>query len=153
MSEPTENEHPDFPPDEAEQEANSSEELEATYKGAPPSNLDEETLELYEKQMAEYRKSIEQEYALAEEKAQNVDESVKNAVEYFRKNTQAACAQVVFLMEHSSSDGVRLNASKYVIDRSFRGNSDSPGDPIADILKDLVVNQKPAGSLSTQNKP
>lgn len=146
MSE-NESEYQDFPQDEAEQGLNNTDD---TYKGAPPSNLDEETLEMYEKQMAEYRKSIEEEYERAEAKARSVDESVNNAVEYFRKNTQAACAQVVFLMEHSSSDGVRLNASKYVIDRSFRGNTDAPGDPIANILKDLVVNQKPAGSLTKQ---
>lgn len=100
---------------------------------------EEEQNAITEEELRKYQQAIEQEYERAEAKAKTVDETVENSVEFFRKNAAHAGATIVFLMEHSTSDSVRLGAAKYVIDRVMRGQVDAPGDPVAEILKGLAT--------------
>lgn len=107
-------------------------------------NYDEETLARLDKEMRDYQQAIKEEYEVAEKNSTELEQSIENSVEYFRKNANHASAMIVFLMENSTSDSVRLNAAKYVVERMHRGKADSPGDPVADIINNLMKIPKPA---------
>lgn len=83
-----------------------------------------------------YQQAYKEEFELAEK--EHPEQTIENTLDYFKKNVPMACAQIVWLMENSTSDATRLAAGKYVIDRVFKGMVDSPEDPVRDILAALM---------------
>jgi hypothetical protein len=102
----------------------------------PISDEEKARIEEIRVEMHEYHKALEQEF---ETKSANKSENViKSSLEHFEDNTQKAAQQIVWLMDHSSSDSTRLAASKYVIDRVYKGAVDGTEDPIKKILEKLM---------------
>lgn len=109
-----------------------------------PDHLDQESLQ---RQLNEYQAAIQAEFEMAQEA--KPDDTIENTLEYFQKNVPLACAQIVYLATHSTSDSTRLSASKYIIDRVFKGSVDSPHDPLKAIFDSLrgPESETPKGEL------
>lgn len=95
------------------------------------------TPEMLQDKLHRYSLAMQQEFEIKNSKdPENVEANVKD---FFRKNVNAALAQVVWLANYSTADSVRLNASKYVIEKACLESKDA-GDPIKDLLKALTKN-------------
>lgn len=103
-------------------------------------NNDELTPESLQRQLNEYQAALESEFAESQkEKSDNHGaEAITNTLEYFEKHVPLACAQIIWLSQHSTSDSTRLSANKYVIDRVFKGFVESSTDPVTAILNKLL---------------
>src|SRR5215831_1617231 len=91
-------------------------------------DLNDESLQ---KHLNEYRQAIESEYKLRTEAAARADdsESVQELTHnFFKDNSAHAAAQVAWLAMNAESETVRLNASKYILDRGL-ADSSKDGDP------------------------
>lgn len=98
-----------------------------------PTFLDQQKLQA---ELARYQAALEAEFELANEKSP--EKVIENTLEYFQGNVALACAQIVYLAQNSTSDATRLSASKYVIDRVFKGAVENANDPVKEILKALL---------------
>jgi hypothetical protein len=106
--------------------------------------------EKYKQEMQDYQKALQQEYEIAAKKDDSLEDIAKTTAEFLAKHNPTAAAMVVYLMNNSTSDGVRLNASKYIIETVRNAHKDLPGDPVADILKSLMAPQptQPPNSMA-----
>lgn len=102
------------------------------------SSDNELTPEKLQQKLQDYQAALQQEFAESNREDQTGEHVVGNTLEYFQKNVPLACAQIVYLAQHSTSDATKLSAAKYVIDRVFKGFVDSPEDPVKQILKSLM---------------
>jgi recombinational DNA repair protein (RecF pathway) len=59
--------------------------------------------------------------------------------EFFQNNVSMASAQIASLAAYSTSDAVRLNASKYIVEAAFRA-AEMENDPIAKLFDELKAN-------------
>jgi hypothetical protein len=120
--------------------------------GNPLDNNDELTPETLQKKLQEYSDALKQEYELATDSTDEPKNVEEMTLHYFRKNVPHAVAQIVHLSQNSTSDAVRLNASKYIHQAAFKEEAES-GDPIKDLLKQLQGNDKksPAEPASKDN--
>jgi hypothetical protein len=79
--------------------------------------------------------------AFREEFEEKTKKAPENVIEYtqdfFKKNINAAAAQIVWLTTNSTSDAIRLAASKYVIEQASK-DAKADGDPIKQMLKQLT---------------
>lgn len=104
--------------------------------------LDPLTRESLQAELKRYQDAYKQEFDIAQaEKPENV---IDNTLEFFQKNVSVAAAQIVWQAQNSTSDATRLAASKYIIERVFKGAVDSTNDPIREILKGLMVTEPTA---------
>jgi hypothetical protein len=96
------------------------------------------------KQLADYKKALEQEYqtntAQAELDAQN--NPAKHTKQFFLANLPHAAAQVVWLSGNSTSDSTRLSASKFIIQMAIE-DTKQEHDPIKDLFSELMKNDTP----------
>lgn len=102
--------------------------------------IDGLTVESFNEKLQLYNKAIEEEYALAQQTVsedQTTDEAVEMSLAYFRKNIATAAATIVHLMNNSSSDGIKMNAAKYIIECVKSGAVDNKNDPVMEIIKGL----------------
>lgn len=97
------------------------------------------TPELLQAKLAEYQKALQQEYEDEVEGASSSNDVKTITQDYFRTNVPAAAAMIVRLAMNSTSDAVRGNMSKYIIQAAFDEEKDS-GDPIRNLLKELANN-------------
>jgi len=104
--------------------------------------LDPITAESLQAELRRYQQAYKEEFDQAQEA--HPEQTIDNTLEFFKNNVPMACAQIVWLMENSTSDSTRLASSKYVIDRVFKGMVDSPEDPVRDILAALMKGETPA---------
>jgi hypothetical protein len=91
-----------------------------------------------------YTKALAEEFE--ENQKEKPEEVIENTLEFFKGHVPTACAQIVHLMNHSTSDAVRSANAKYIIERVFKGAVDSPTDPVKDILAGLMK-QDPAPGI------
>lgn len=92
-----------------------------------------------QKELQNYRQALEEEYtAKTEEAPDNTDSHVRD---FCRTHVASALAQIVFLMENSDSDTVKMNASKFIVTEA-KDESRKDGDPIAEILRGLGVDME-----------
>lgn len=97
------------------------------------------TPELLQNKLAEYQKALQQEYEDEVDGARSSDDVKTITQDYFRTNVPLAAAMIVRLAMNSTSDAVRGNMSKYIIQAAFDEEKDS-GDPIKALLKELASN-------------
>lgn len=97
------------------------------------------TPESLQAQLAAYRRALETEFQMAESVADTTAQE-EATIEFFRKNVPVAAAQIVHQMQFASSDAVRLNAAKYLLDRVFKHEAET-GDPVNELLKKLKSNK------------
>lgn len=85
-----------------------------------------------------YHQAIQEEFSstAATVNQDNVDDLEVNIRHFFRKNVNAAAAQVASLAAHSTSDAVRFSASKYIIQEAF-GRAPGEADPVTNMLDRL----------------
>lgn len=107
------------------------------------SDMSEEDRETLNNELQKYQKALESEFETKQK--EQPEHVVENTLEYFQGHVPNACAQIIFMMQHSTSDATRLAASKYVIDRVFKGMVDSPEDPVKEILKKLMAGEPTTG--------
>lgn len=100
---------------------------------------EELTQESLQQKLQAYHAALKSEFEVTSEKDKKAQEDVSR--DYLRKHVPVALAQVVHLAQFSTSDSVRLNASKFIIGESFKDEAEK-GDPIADLIEQL--NKKPA---------
>jgi hypothetical protein len=94
-------------------------------------NLTEEKVQA---KLNSYAKALRQEF---EQATADQPESVHEyAQDFFKKNIHAAAAQIVWLSNNSTSDGIRLAAAKYVVEQALK-DAKRDGDPIKDLLASL----------------
>lgn len=82
-----------------------------------------------------YRKALQEEFST--QGAETELAAVEGTLSFFRKNARDAAMQIVYLMNNAGSDGVRFQASKYLIECLLRGAVDSKADPVSELIKDL----------------
>jgi hypothetical protein len=100
--------------------------------------------EKLQKHLNEYRAAIEEEFELKTKAAiqANDSDSVQELTQnFFKDNTAHAAAQIAWLAMNAESETVRLNASKFIIDKGL-ADSEKDGDPIKKLLSELT--NKPA---------
>lgn len=102
-------------------------------------DLTEETLQ---ETLNAYRLAMEQEFraaAKAAETSESVQELTRN---FFKDNCAHAAAQIAWLAMNAEGESIRLNASKYIIDKGLKDSADD-GDPIKALLNELTNKPKP----------
>jgi hypothetical protein len=103
-------------------------------------NLTEEKVQA---KLNSYAKALRQEF---EQATADQPESVHEyAQDFFKKNIHAAAAQIVWLSNNSTSDGIRLAAAKYVVEQALK-DAKRDGDPIRDLLKEIKAKPNSASS-------
>lgn len=111
---------------------------------------EEHTPESLEKTLHEYATAVRQEFELAQSTTTAEDNAEQFAVDFGKKNMANALAQIAWLSNNSTSDSVRLNASKYITDLA-REDARKDGDPIKEMLKEL--SKAPIEEAETANTP
>jgi hypothetical protein len=93
-------------------------------------------------ELAKYKKAFQEEYestggnALDGDRLDVTANVEKYTRRFFRQNLAQAVAQVVWLSANSSSDAVRLNASKIIIKEALE-DARKDGDPIKELMEAL----------------
>lgn len=86
-----------------------------------------------------YSQALRQEF---EDKQHAEPENVaQHTQEYFKANSPHAIAQIVWLAINSESDTVRLNASKFIIEKAI-SKEEADKDPVSALLRKLAGNDK-----------
>lgn len=94
-----------------------------------------------QKELAEYKKALEQEFELAKDPNDRASENVEMYTrDFFKKNLAHAAASIVWLSSNSNSDSVRANCCKFIIQEAI-ADARADGDPIRDLLRELTANQ------------
>lgn len=88
-------------------------------------------------EIEKYKRAYQQEFEIATNTP--AEQALDVTKEFFKKAMPSAAAQIVWLSEYSSSDSVRLNASKYIIEVG-REDVERDGDPVRDLLMNLKKN-------------
>lgn len=97
------------------------------------------TPENLQTELNKYAAAIESEFRIASAGSpENVDEYARD---FFKKNIHSAAAQIVWLAVNSTSDSVRLAASKYVVEQAI-SDAKGDGDPLKDLMKELSATKK-----------
>lgn len=102
-------------------------------------NDPELTEEKLKEEMSNYVKALEEEFRLKSESEPENVEAYTN--EFFRKNAHYAAAQIAWLSLNAESESVKLTASKLIIEKALKVESDEK-DPIKDIIAGLKANDK-----------
>lgn len=89
-------------------------------------------------EMQAYALAVQQEYERAEATS-TIPNVVTSTRDFFKKHVDVAAAQVLYLAIHSTSDSVKLNASKLIITEAL-ADARAAGDPIKDLLDELRMN-------------
>jgi hypothetical protein len=97
-------------------------------------------------ELHKYAKALREEF----ERAPNPDDRPAENVEkytrdFFKKHLASAAAQIVWLSANSTSDSVRLRACQIIVKEALE-DARADGDPVKDLLKDLMVD---ANNLAT----
>lgn len=100
----------------------------------------EHTPESLAAMLHKYGKAVREEFELSQTDATAEDNAEKFSVNFAKKNLGNNLAQVQWLAQNSSSDSVRLNASKFLVELA-RDDASRDGDPIKDLMKELVKNK------------
>jgi hypothetical protein len=108
-----------------------------------PATDDPESLENLQAEMLKYQRAYREEMEAAARLADDKETTFNSALEYFEKNVPLAAAQIIHLLQYSTSDSTRLGASKYVIECVRRGVVDDIQDPVSAILRELKANPGP----------
>jgi len=108
----------------------------------------EHTPESLEATLHEYAKAVRSEFEIAQANAEkSPQENAEGfAVDFAKNNLGNSLAQIAWLSQNSTSDAVRLNASKYLTDLA-REDAKKDGDPIKQLLQELK--EKPKESAAT----
>lgn len=97
------------------------------------------------RELASFAEALRQEF---EEKQHAQPENVaQHTQEYFKANSPHAIAQIVWLSIHAESETVRMNASKYIVEKAI-SKEEADKDPVSALLRKLAGNDKnkqPAG--------
>jgi len=102
---------------------------------------DDHTPESLEKTLHEYAAAVRSEFELAQSSVTAEETAEGFAVDFAKKNMGNALAQIAWLSQNSTSDAVRLNASKYLTDLA-REDAKKDGDPIKELLGKLSSKPK-----------
>jgi len=84
-------------------------------------------------QLTKYQQAYEAEYTVTDD-----DAALSEAKHILRTGIVDAARSIVHLTSHSESEQVRLNAAKYLLDRTV-GVSASDDDPIDNLVKALTA--------------
>lgn len=126
---PTETETEEVPETETESEASSETEFLDIY------NDPDLTPDKLNTVLNEYAQAYKEEFELKSQEApENVEEHTRD---FFKRNSAASAAQIVWLSNNADSETVRLNASKTVLTMAF-ADAKADGDPIKQLLNDLT---------------
>lgn len=89
-------------------------------------------------ELSEHHKALMSEFQLVNEKitANSEQADIKN---YWKDKQADACAQIAWLAMHAHSEGVRLNANKYILAEAY---AETQSTELEDILKALVDKEK-----------
>lgn len=81
----------------------------------------------------EYSQALASEFSIANKELSNTSE-ITDLKDFWRSKVPSAAAQIAWLAGNAHSEGVRLNANKYILSEAF---SETGSDELADILKSL----------------
>jgi hypothetical protein len=109
--------------------------------------LDEKSLQV---ELEKYRQAYKQEFELKAQLANNPAEIEATMREFFQNNVTMASAQIAHLAAYSTSDAVRLNASKYIVEAAFRA-AELQNDPLSKLFDELKAND-PAPAAEAESK-
>jgi hypothetical protein len=94
-------------------------------------------------ELKKYQAAIKQEYENAVASGAGDQSQLEEYTqEYFKKNINMAAAQIAWLAQNAESESVRMNASKYVIERAL-AQSAKDADPIKALLTEISNLPKP----------
>lgn len=105
----------------------------------PQFGPDDQTLQ---EELAKYKKAIQEEFESTGgntltggslDPTENVEKYTRN---FFRQNLAGAAAQIVWLSQNSTSDAVKLNASKLIIKEALE-DARKEGDPMKELFEML----------------
>jgi hypothetical protein len=107
---------------------------------------EEHTPESLELKLREYSEAIRTEFELAQSQSVTAEENAeKFSVDFAKQNLGNALAQIAWLSQNSTSDSVRLNASKFLTELA-REDARNDGDPIKGLLDKLAGNKATSSS-------
>lgn len=112
----------------------------------------EHTPESLEKQLHEYAAAVRAEFEEAQSAVTAEDNAVQFTADFAKQNLPHALVQIAWLSQNSSSDSVRLNASKLLVQLA-REDAIADGDPMKELLKKFTNNTKPQARVSAGNEP
>jgi beta-lactamase class A len=119
----------------------------------------EHTAESLEKQLREYAQAVRSEFELASTRDKSAEDDAETfSVDFAKKNLGNNLAQLQWLAQNSTSDSVRANAAKYLVELA-RADARNDGDPIKKLLKELKgsaltpANTDDEGELELANAP
>jgi len=96
--------------------------------------------EALQAELAKYKKALEEEFKSHPDPADRAAENVeKYTRDFFKKHMASAAAQIVWLSANSTSDSVRLRACQIIVKEALE-DARADGDPVKDLLKDLMEN-------------
>lgn len=99
-----------------------------------PAPIDDATA----KELSDHHKALMAEFELVNEKlsASSEHTDIKN---YWKGKQADACAQIAWLAMHANSEGVRLNANKYILAEAY---AETQSTELEEILKSLVNKER-----------
>jgi beta-lactamase class A len=92
-----------------------------------------------------YAGAIRKEFELAQSSTSAEDNAEQFSEDFAKKNLANNLAQLQWLAQNSTSDSVRANCSKYLVELA-RQTAVEDGDPIKVLMKKLIKNDKPTQS-------
>jgi hypothetical protein len=99
---------------------------------------DEHTPESLEKTLHEYASAVRKEFELATSAASAEDDAESFSIDFAKQNLGNNLAQLQWLAQNSTSDAVRANACKYLVELA-REDARQDGDPIKGLLDKLTT--------------
>lgn len=97
---------------------------------------DEHTPESLEKTLHDYATAVRQEFELAQSDTTAEDDAETFSIDFAKKNLGHNLAQIQWLAQNSTSDSVRGNMAKYLVELA-RESAREDGDPMVKLFKQL----------------
>ena len=119
-----------------------------------PDEINQLTEAAAQKALNDYHDAIQKEFSVASAAATTSDKVTEYARDFFKNNLPTAAAQIMWLVVNAESESIKLNASKYVVDRALE-DAKVDKDPVKQLLEGLGLNSGNAAApepLSTDTE-
>lgn len=105
----------------------------------PELDPDEDTPESLEMKLREYSLAIRSEFEDAQQRLSEDEDAETFSIDFAKEQLPNNLAMIAWLSQNATSDSVRLNASKYLVDLA-RQSAVEDGDPMKKLFKTLQGN-------------
>jgi hypothetical protein len=103
----------------------------------PELDPEEDTPASLEQKLREYSAAIREEFETAQTSLKEDEDAETFSIDFAKEQLPNNLAMVAWLAQNSTSDSVRLNASKYLVDLA-RKSAVEDGDPMQKLFKTIT---------------